>query len=70
MCVCVQVTPGVTLNNVTSLNIFKLNVNFDKSTIRFHHLHIFYMPAKFQDDQILITISSINFLNSNFCSLK
>ena len=28
------------------------------------------MLAKFQDDQRLITMSSINCLNSNFCSLK
>ena len=29
----VQVTPSVTLSNVTPLNIFKLDVNFDKSTM-------------------------------------
>ena len=28
------------------------------------------MLAKFQDNQRLIAMSSINFLNSSFCSLK
>ena len=47
-----------------------MDANFDKSTVRLHYLHIFSMLAKFQGDQILITMSSINCLNSNFCSLK
>ena len=47
-----------------------MDANFDKSTVRLHYLHIFSMLAKFQGDQILITPSSINCLNSNFCSLK
>ena len=62
--------PGVTLSNVTSLNIFELNVNFDKFTIRLHYLYIFFMLTKFQGDQRSIVMSSINCLNSNFCSLK
>ena len=44
--------------------------NFDKSTIRLHYFHIFSMLAKFQCDQRLIVMSSINSLNSIFCSLK
>ena len=44
--------------------------NFDKSTIRLHYFHIFSMLAKFQYDQRLIVMSSINSLNSIFCSLK
>ena len=46
----VQVTPGVTLSNVTPLNIFLLDANFDKSTLRLHYLRIFSMLAKFQGD--------------------
>ena len=45
-------------------------MNFDKSTIRLHNLYIFVMITKFQGDQILIVMSSINCLNSSFCSLK
>ena len=47
-----------------------MDENFDKSTVKLHYLHIFSMLAKFQDNQRLITMSSINFLNSSFCSLK
>ena len=42
----------------------------DKSTVRFHYLCIFFMLAKFQDNQRLIAILSINCLNLSFCSLK
>ena len=45
-------------------------MNFEKSTIRLHYLHTFFMVTKFQGDQRLITMSSINCLNSSFCSLK
>ena len=45
-------------------------MNFDKSTIKLHYLHIFFMLTKFQGDQRLIITSSINCLNSSFCSLK
>ena len=44
----VQVAPGVILSNVTPLNIFLLDANFDKSTLRLHYLRIFFMLAKFQ----------------------
>ena len=57
----VQVTPSVNLTNITPLNIFQLNANIEKSTIRLHYLRIFFMLAKFQDDQRLIAISSINY---------
>ena len=46
----VQVTHDITLNNVTSLNIFKLNANFNKFTVGLHYLRIFSVLAKFQDD--------------------
>ena len=45
-------------------------MNFDKSTVRLHSLYTFFMVTKFQGDQRLIAISSINCLNSSFCSLK
>ena len=64
----IQVTPSVTLNNVTSLNIFYLDVNFDKSTVRLYYLCIFSILSKFQGDQILIVMLSINYLNSSFCN--
>ena len=46
----IQVTPSVTLNNVTSLNIFNLNANFNKFTVGLHYLRTFFILAKFQDD--------------------
>ena len=57
----VQVTHNVTLNNVTPFNIFLLDINFDKFTVRLNYLYILSMLAKFQDDQIQIVMSSINF---------
>ena len=45
-------------------------MNFDKSTVRLHYLHIFFLLTKFQGDQRLIDMSSINCLNSSFRSLK
>ena len=59
----VKVTPSVTLNNITPLNIFKLNVNFDKFTVRLHCLYILSMLTNFKDNQRLIAMSSINYLN-------
>ena len=45
-------------------------MNFDKSTVRLHYLHIFFMLTKFLGDQRLIGISLINCLNSSFSSWK
>ena len=45
-------------------------MNFDKSTVRLHYLHIFFMLTKFQGNQRLIATSSISCLNSSFCNLK
>ena len=56
----IQVTHIITLNNVILPNIFSLDANFDKSTVRLHYLYIFSMLAKFQDDQRLIVMSSID----------
>ena len=45
-------------------------MNFDKSTVRLHYLHTFFMVTKFHNDRRLIATSTINCLNSSFCSLK
>ena len=45
-------------------------MNFEKSTVKLHYLHIFLMLTKFQCDQRFIVMSSINCLNSSFCNLK
>ena len=45
-------------------------MNFDKSTAGLHYLHIFSMLTKFQGDQRLIVMSSINCLDSNFSISK
>ena len=46
----VQVIHDITLNNFASLNILKLNANFNKFTIGLHYLRTFSILAKFQDD--------------------
>ena len=58
----VQITPGVTLSDITQLNNLLLDANFDKSTIGLHYIHILSMLAKFHGDQRLIIILSINCL--------
>ena len=50
--------------------ISQFNVNFDKSTVSLHYLHIFFMLTKFQGDQRLIAMLSINCLDLSFSSLK
>ena len=65
-----KVTHGVTLSNVTPINSFQFDANFDKSIVRWHYFCIFSMFAKFQGNQRLITMSSINCINSSFFNLK
>ena len=62
-----RVTSGVTW---TQSYISQFDVNFDKFTVRLHYLHIFFMLTKFQSDQRLIDMSSINYLDSSFSNLK
>ena len=50
--------------------ISKFNVNFGKSTIRLHYLHIFFMFKKYKINKKLIDMPLINCLNSNFYSLE
>ena len=66
----VQITPGVTLSDITPVNKLLLDANFDKSTVGLHYIHILSMLAKFHGDQRLIFMLSINCLNLSFCSLK
>ena len=54
----------------TQLYISWFNVNFNKFTVRLHCIQIFFMLSKFQGDQRLIGMSSINCQNSSFSSLK
>ena len=65
----IQITPGVTLNYVTPLNIFLLDENFDESTVGLDFL-LLYMLAKLQDDLRSIAILLIKCLNFNFLYLK
>ena len=48
------------------LIFFLLDVNFDKFTVRLHFLFIYSMFVKFSEDQILIVMSSIKYLNFKF----
>ena len=59
---CVQVKPDVTLSDITPLNNLLLDVNFDKSTVGLHYIHILSMLAEFHGDQRLIIMLSINCL--------
>ena len=55
---------------ITSLNIFLLNVNFDKSTIGLYFILIFSIFAKFLEDQRLIAMLSIKCLNFKILQFK
>ena len=48
----VQVTPGVTLSNITLLNNLLLNSYFKKPTIGLHILYVFNMHAYFHTKRI------------------
>ena len=43
-------------------------MNFDKSIVRLHYIHIFSILAKFQGER-LIAMSLIDYLNSSFWNL-
>ena len=60
----------ITLSNITLLNNLLFDTNFKKSIFGIRYIHIFFMLAKFQDDQKLIVMLSINYLNSSFSNLK
>ena len=62
-----RVMSGVTW---TQPCISEFDVNFDKSIVILHYLHMFFILTSFQGDQRLIVMSSINCLDSSFSSLK
>ena len=67
----VQVTPIVTLVNITPLSNFALDEIFDKSIIQSHFLFSHSMLAKYQSKQRSKTISCIKCLKFKvFCNLK
>ena len=45
-------------------------MKFDKSTVKLHYFHMFFMFIKFEGNQKLIGMSTINCLNSSFSSWK
>ena len=48
----VQVTPGVTLSNITSLNNLLLNSYFENPTVELHVLYFLNTHANFHANQI------------------
>ena len=56
----VQVTPNVTLNNVTPPNNLLMNLYFDNSTVGLHILFILKMHANFHTYWMLFIIWFIN----------
>ena len=65
----IQVKFSVILSNVTLPNIFLIRCDFDKFIVGLYYLCIFSLATKFKDGQRSVAITSINYLNSNFCSL-
>ena len=67
---------SVTFFRVTSIvtrtqpYISQFDVNFDKPTVRLHYIHIFFMLTKFQGNQRLMTMLSINCIDTSFSSFK
>ena len=57
----VQVTPSVTLSNVTLSKKISLNVNLDKSIAGLHYFRIFSILTKFKNNQRSTTMLSISF---------
>ena len=66
----IQVTPGITLSNITPPNNLLLNSYFENLTIGLHILCVFNMSANFYTNQILFTIRSINSYFMQYCKLQ
>ena len=66
----VQVTPGVTLNNITPSNNLLMNLYFENSTVGLHVLYDLNMHANFHTNRILFTIQSINSYFMHYLKLK
>ena len=56
----VQVTPSVTLINITPTNNLLFNLYFENTTVELHVLYVLKIHAKFHANQIQFTIRSIN----------
>ena len=56
----VQLTPGVTLSNVTPLNNLLQNSYFENFTVELHVVYVFNILANFHVNWIFFTIRSIN----------
>ena len=56
----IQVTPGVTLSNVTPPNNLLMNLYFENSTVGLHVLFVLNMHVDFHTNEMLFTIRSIN----------
>ena len=56
----VQVTPSVTLINITPTNNLLFNLYFENTTVELHVLYILKIHAKFHANQMQFTIRSIN----------
>ena len=61
---------GNKLGATTPLNIFLLNVNFDKFTIGLNFLLISFIFANFSKEKKSILMSSIKYLNFKFLWYK
>ena len=53
---CIQVTPGVILNNVIPLKNFLLNSCFENPNIILHFFYILNMHVNFHVNRLLFTI--------------
>ena len=56
----VQVTPGITLSNVTSPNNLLLSLYFENLNVGLYVLYVLNMHANFHVNQMLFIIQSIN----------
>ena len=56
----VQVTPSVTLINITPTDNLLFNLYFENTTVELHVLYVLKIHAKFHANQIQFTIRSIN----------
>ena len=66
----VQVTPGITLNNVTPPNNLLLNSYFKIFTIELYVLYVLNMHTNINVNQLLFTIRSINSHFIHYFKLK
>ena len=66
----VQVTPSVTLSNITPLNNLLYNSYFENPTIELHVLYVLNIHANFYVNWILFTIRSVNSFFMHYFKLQ